>query len=285
MIIPALKDEAFLEDVRSARSDFENFHLWWVGQSGYLLEWQGNFVLLDPYLSDSLTTKYAVTDKPHVRMTERVVAPGKLDFIKIVTSSHNHTDHLDAETLIPVLNANPKVEIIIPEANREFVAVRLGISTDLPIGLDAGKSVTVQAFTFHGVPAAHETIDKDQDGRCKYLGYVIEFNGWTIYHSGDTIRYDGMGESLKKWNIDLALLPINGSLPERRVAGNMNGPEAASLASEIGARFVIPCHYDMFEFNTVPPDLFVRAAVELRQPFQVLQAGERWSSQSLPPRG
>ena len=45
-------------------------------------------------------------------------------------------------------------------------------------------------------------------------------------------------------------LPINGRAPERRVAGNLSGAEAARLAKSIGARLVIPCHYEMFEFNT-----------------------------------
>ena len=51
-------------------------------------------------------------------------------------------------------------------------------------------------------------------------------------------------------DLRVALLPINGSAPERRVAGNLNGVEAATLAHAIGARMVIPCHYEMFAFNT-----------------------------------
>ena len=65
-------------------------------------------LLLDPYLSDSLTDKYAQTDKPHAGMTERVVAPERLNFIDVATSSHNHTDHLDPDTLGPLLKANPR---------------------------------------------------------------------------------------------------------------------------------------------------------------------------------
>ena len=121
MIEPALQDDDFLADVAVARDDFGHFHLWWLGQSGFLLQWQGKHLLFDPYLSDSLTKKYAATDKPHVRMTERVVAPERLNFIDVVTSSHNHTDHLDPETLGPLLRANPKMDLVIPEANREFV--------------------------------------------------------------------------------------------------------------------------------------------------------------------
>src|SRR6266850_331802 len=124
MVKPVLQDDAFLADVAAAGHDLANLHLWWLGQSGFLVQWQGRHLLLDPYLSDSLTKKYADTDKPHVRMTERVVAPERLNFIDVVTSSHDHTDHLDAETLNPLLEANPKVELVIPEANREVVADR-----------------------------------------------------------------------------------------------------------------------------------------------------------------
>jgi hypothetical protein len=44
---------------------------------------------------------------------------------------------------------------------------------------------------------------------------------------------------------------------------------------------VIPCHYEMFEFNTASPDEFVREAERLRQPYRVLGCGERWSSSGL----
>src|SRR4028118_673293 len=103
-LVPAYrKNEALIAEIEQFASDDKHFHLWWLGQSGYLLQWKGKRVLLDPYLSDSLTKKYAATNKPHVRMSERVVDPGLLKDISIVTSSHNHTDHLDGETLIPLL--------------------------------------------------------------------------------------------------------------------------------------------------------------------------------------
>jgi L-ascorbate metabolism protein UlaG (beta-lactamase superfamily) len=280
MIKPVLQDDAFLADVKSARSDTA-FFLWWLGQSGFLIRWRDQFLLLDPYLSDSLTKKYEATDKPHVRMTERVVAPEKLDFVDVITSSHNHTDHLDADTLLPLLEANPSAALVIPEANREFVANRLKCAPEFPIGVDAGTSVTTNGFTIHGVPAAHEKIDRDEAGRCHYLGYVIQFGPWTIYHSGDTVLYDGMVETLSEWPIDVALLPINGAAPERRVAGNLDGREAATLAHNIAARMVIPCHYEMFEFNTASPDEFVATCKKLGQPHRALRAGERWSSGEL----
>jgi L-ascorbate metabolism protein UlaG (beta-lactamase superfamily) len=282
MIKPVLQDDDFLASVERARlEEPEHLHLWWLGQSGFLLQWQGRHLLFDPYLSDSLTRKYAATDKPHVRMTQIVIAPERLNFIDVVTSSHNHTDHLDQETLVPLLQVNPKLELVIPEANREFVVNRLEVAVELPRGLNAGESVTAGGFKIHAVPAAHNELEKDQWGKHKFLGYVVEAGAWTIYHAGDTMRYEGMEDWLRRWPIDVALLPINGSRSERRVAGNLDGAEAAALARDIHARLVIPCHYDMFEFNTASPDEFIATARRLGQPFCVLRCGEHWSSARL----
>jgi L-ascorbate metabolism protein UlaG (beta-lactamase superfamily) len=281
MIIPVLQDAEFIADVHAAAADSEHLHLWWLGQSGFLVQFESRHLLLDPYLSDSLTRKYAATDKPHVRMTERIVNPERLDFIDIVTSSHNHTDHLDAETLRPIIQANPGIELVIPEANREFVADRLRTVMEFPRGLDAGQFVRRHGFTIHAVPAAHELIDQDDAGRHRYLGYVVQCGPWTIYHSGDTVLYDSMVDRLRAWPIDVALLPINGRSPERRVAGNLFGAEAAQLAHAIGARLVIPCHYDMFEFNTASPEELAQACRSLNQPYTVLACGERWTSRNL----
>lgn len=214
-------------------------------------------------------------------MTERVVAPERLDFIEVATSSHSHTDHLDAETLIPLMEANPRMALVIPEATRGLVGDRLKVSLDWPYGLDAGGSVELGGFVVHAVPAAHVELEKDELGRHKYLGYVVEAGPWVVYHSGDTLRYEGMEAIVRRWPIDVALLPINGHKPERRVPGNLSGSEAARLGKALGARVVIPCHYEMFEFNTVSPEEFVAAARELAQPHRLLRCGERWTSREL----
>src|SRR5690349_19675773 len=234
LITAVVKDKAFIAEVEKYQPDEKNFHLWWLGQSGYLLLWKGKRILIDPYLSDSLTKKYAASDKPHIRMSERVVNPQLLENISIVTSSHNHTDHLDGETLIPVISNNPEISFIIPEANRKFVSDRVMCSEDFPIGLEDGKSVTIGSFTFYGVPASHNEIERDAHGRCKFMGYVIRFGDFTLYHSGDTLLYEGMDELLAPYHIDVALLPINGNDPNRGVAGNLNAEEAVALAKGAG---------------------------------------------------
>jgi L-ascorbate metabolism protein UlaG (beta-lactamase superfamily) len=267
MIQPLFRDDAFLASVAEGRAAGDDaLRLWWLGQSGFLVQYDGAHLLLDPYLSDSLTTKYEGTDKPHVRMTERVIAPERLDFIDVVTSSHNHTDHLDAETLRPLLHANPRARVVFPAPNRTLVTERTG-GAHLH-GLRVGETRPAGVFRLTAVPAAHEELGPE------YVGFIIHAGPFVIYHSGDTVRFPRQAENLRAFGIDVALLPINGRAPERRVAGNLDGPEAAQLAHDLGARLVIPCHYEMFEFNTASPAPFAAQCERLGQPYRVLRAGE-----------
>ena len=110
------------------------------------------------------------------------------------------------------------------------------------------------------------------------MGYVIEFGNYKIYHSGDTLWFDEMVDLLKQFAVDVAILPINGNDPSRGVAGNLNCEEAAKLGKAIGAKLVIPCHYDMFTFNTADVMDFVKEAERVGQPYKVLQGAERFSS-------
>jgi len=281
VIRPVRSHEELLAHIRASDRRDGSFRLWWLGQSGFLLQWHGVHVLLDPYLSDSLTKKYSQTDKPHVRMTELVIDPAQLSFVDVATFSHNHTDHLDAETLRPILARNPQLKLVIAESNRASVVERLGIDFGIPIGLDDGTTIEVSGIRFSGIASAHETVEYDEQGRARFLGYVLQFGSWVVYHSGDTIRYPGMAEKLRGFGVHLAILPINGRSPERRVPGNLSGREAAQVAKDIGAELVIPCHFEMFEFNTASSEEFVLECRRLGQQYEVLQCGGSWDSKAL----
>ncbi len=259
--------------IRASRADDGHFRLWWLGQSGFLLQWNNRHIVLDPYLSDSLTTKYAGTALPHVRLAPRVVEPERLDFIDIVTASHSHTDHLDPETLRPLARVNSELTLVVPKAVRAVARERSGLPDVAIAGLRDGASVTLGEFRITAIPSAHERLETDT-----YLGYIIQFGSWTVYHSGDTVPYEGLAELLEPFAIDVAMLPINGRSPERKVPGNLTADEAVRLAKQSGIRTVIPCHYGMFTFNTGNPDEFARLARESDQTAAILRCGERWES-------
>jgi len=242
-----------MQDVQAAEPDALN--LWWLGQSGFLAKWRERYLLLDPYLSDSLTRKYAGSDTPHTRMTRRVVDPSRLAFVDLVTASHGHTDHLDPDTLRAL---DPRI-LICPSGIGRLARERAAIE---PWGVDEGETVEAAGFELTAVRAEH-------DAPGEALGFVVRCGPWTIYHSGDTVAFEGLGESLRSFGLDVAILPINGKL------GNMTAREAANVASEAGAKLAVPCHFEMFEFNTVSPEDFVRECDRLGQQHRVLKAGEK----------
>lgn len=276
MLKPVLQDDAFLEDIALASKNPDQLHLWWLGQSGFLIQWRGHHLLLDPYLSDSLTKKYAGTNKPHVRMAERVLAPERLDFIDVVTSSHNHTDHLDGETLIPLWKANSNLKVIVSRANMGFAAERLQVPSErlTPICAD-GEPLQADPFLFRAIPSAHESLEQDKNGDYHHIGFIIQVGPWIIYHSGDCVPYEGLVDRLNAAQIHIALLPINGRDPARGVAGNFTAEEAAELGKQANVGIIIPCHYEMFEFNTVSPERFANYAEQIGQKYHLLKCGER----------
>jgi L-ascorbate metabolism protein UlaG (beta-lactamase superfamily) len=223
-------------------------HVWWLGQSGFLIGSAGRHLVVDPYLSDSLTAKYEGTETPHVRVTPRAVEPGRLSFVDVVLSTHGHTDHLDEETLRAI-----GAPLVAPARIVELARKRSGGEVT---GISEGEVVEVAGFAIQAVPAVHP------GEHC--VGYEITAGIRRLYHSGDTTWVDPGVRG-----VDVALLPINGKL------GNLDGPGAARLAQTVEAALAIPCHYDMFEFNTASPDAFVAECERLGQPYRVLRQGER----------
>jgi L-ascorbate metabolism protein UlaG (beta-lactamase superfamily) len=127
------------------------------------------------------------------------------------------------------------------------------------------------------IPSAHPGFDFTEEAGYLFLGFVLELEGVKIYHSGDTIIYDGLRESLNKIKPDIVFLPINGtdSLREKlRVPPNMNMDEAIALAQAVEARLLIPHHYDMFTFNTADVSEFMAKAQVEGVSFRVLRCGE-----------
>jgi L-ascorbate metabolism protein UlaG (beta-lactamase superfamily) len=192
-----------------------------------------------------------------------------------VTASHVHTDHLDGETLVPLAKANPGFRLYLPHPIIDEAKKRLGdVEVKFcPIG---DHDVYIEgAWEWRGVVAKHNEVVRDEHDNSHCTGFLVKCGPFTIYHSGDTLWHDDIVRVLREHPCDIAFLPINGNKPERRVAGNLNGTEAAALAKAGGVGLVIPCHYEMFEFNTESPDEFVRACEQLQQPFRILRCGEK----------
>lgn len=256
-IEPVTSGVELIGEIQAAAEE-TGMHIWWLGQSGFLVQVAGEHILLDPYLSDSLSDKYAGTDTPHERLTGLVVEPELLSFVDVVTSSHAHTDHLDPGTLPHVLAGD--AAFVCAAGSEHVAAERAGRLPDAVLGV--GDEASFGGFWIEAVPAYHE-------GAPEAVGYVVRNGAYAFYHAGDSRRVQGMAEAVAPYGPDVAFLPINGKL------GNMDGADAARLAYEAGAQIAIPCHHEMFRFNTASTSRFVAECARIGQEYRLPSAGER----------
>ena len=87
------------------------------------------------------------------------------------------------------------------------------------IALDDGEVHESDGVRVTAIKAAHEFFDRNDATGYPYLGFVIETDAVTMYHSGDTCKYDGLPAILREWKLDAAFLPINGRDAVRLRAG------------------------------------------------------------------
>jgi L-ascorbate 6-phosphate lactonase len=277
MIEPVRHGRDLIDEIVATVPPVGSVSVWWLGQSGFLFKSSHGLAAVDLYLSEHLTKKYETTERPHVRMTPAPIRGEDLCGVDLILASHKHSDHLDPGSLPALLAASPGAVVVLPESIIDH-ALQLGLPRKKLVGLDAGDTLERSGFRVHAVPAAHEGLDTDPNGRHLYLGFVIEAEGLRFYHSGDSLAYPGLIERLGSDPFDVLFLPINGRDPARGVPGNMTAAEAVDLAAAVRPRFVVPHHYDMFNFNTVPVEEFAAEACRLPSTVRprILSCGERW---------
>lgn len=225
----------------------------WLGQSGFILHWNGRTIVLDPYLSTRLER---ITNdsrlQRHVRMMPPPIAPESLTGVTDIVCSHDHADHLDPETIVPLMKASPKARIIVPPAAVQALE-GLGIKASRIVPVGDGTTRDVDGLSITGIAGMHNAFDYHEETGYPYLGYLLEIGGLKLYHAGDTIMFDALRDRLKALEADIALLPINGGDYERFFRGfmsNMTYYQAADLAAYMNTELVIPTHFDMFTINT-----------------------------------
>lgn len=233
----------------------DDLHLWWLGQAGFALRRGGFKLLIDPYLSDFLATKYRGREFPHIRMMPPPVEPDAVNGLDFVLCTHAHSDHMDPGGLPTLVKGNPDCRFVVPRAERN-VAIERGVPEEQLVLINACEENALSGgVSLKAIASAHEDLKTDTDGNHHYLGYILEWDGIRIYHGGDGVPYDGLAAALKEAadRIDLMLLPVNGRDAFRRsrgVPGNFTFEESAELCRAVGSRHFIPHHFGMFDFNT-----------------------------------
>lgn len=247
--------------------------LWALGQAGFVLKGGATVAYIDPYLSNAV----ADVGGPSRRFPPPI-DPAEVQHAQLVFATHEHMDHADQQTLGPLMAASPDAVLVTSPQGRE-IARTAGVSEARIITPRLGERSGLAGLHYTAVPAAHYAYEVDAHGRSRWMGFLIECNGVTVYHAGDTLVFPELLDALAGKAIDIALLPINGRdffREEQNITGNLWPHEAVQLADRIGAQMLIGTHNDLFAENRVPPGLLFDArdqyAPHLR--CHLLQAGE-----------
>ncbi|MDD1699883.1 MAG: metal-dependent hydrolase [Methanoregula sp.] len=178
----------------------------------------------------------------------------------IVAVTHGHDDHL-GETL-----ELSKKTIAITEIAKYLVLK--GIPAE---GMNIGGTIFVDGVAFTMTPAIHSTWIEEggipiTGGTA--AGFVIQMDGAKIYHAGDTALFSDMKLIGNLYHPDVALLPIGGRY-------TMGPAEAMIAANFIGAKTVIPIHYNTWDKIRADPMQF-KTAIEKTTDIRVsvLRPGE-----------
>jgi L-ascorbate metabolism protein UlaG (beta-lactamase superfamily) len=201
----------------------------------------------------------------------------------------------------PFLTGNPKASVRATQVNPTYIllthghgdhvgdSVAISKRTGAPVittfelanWLEAQGAKTVAMnhggwckFSFGRVRftiAFHSSSAMEDGGRPLYLGepagVVLETEGKTIYHAGDTALFSDMRLIGEDAPIDLALLPIGEHF-------TMGPKDAARAVEFLGAKRVVPIHYGTFPPLVGDPQEFARLAKRKGAEVHVLQPGE-----------
>ncbi len=197
-------------------------HLTWLGHSCVLLSGTQK-VLIDPFVP------------------EGSVASTCPD---IVAVTHGHHDHLGEVVALG------KTVVAISEIARYLQA--RGVPAE---GMNLGGTITVGGVSFTMTPAVHSAGIDSAAGNLPggaAAGYVIRMDGVSVYHAGDTALFSDMKLIGELYHPDIALLPIGGRY-------TMGTREAMMAANFIGAKIVIPIHYNTWDRIAADPVPFKTA--------------------------
>jgi len=228
-----------------------------IGHSTVLIECVGKRILTDPYFGTWGNPAYARIAPPF--KTREGLGP-----VDLVLVSHNHWDHTDRRYF---RSLPADVAVLAPRAVAWLTRLKGAKNV---MGLGKWEEKQCGEIRVTAVPATHVAVTR---------GFVIETEGKKIYFAGDT-RYGGfMKEIGRKFELDVALLPVT----TYRIPMTMGEKGAVQAVEALSPKTVIPIHLGITPRNPLlrtseSPEGFMKRLRDagLKTEVKILREGESW---------
>ena len=168
-------------DVRSPRAADNEIAVTWVGHSTLLVQLGAVNILTDPIWSERASPWRSLGPRRLVSAPLPIKALPPLD---VVLLSHNHYDHLDAQTVRTLSAAQPRAQWIVP-LRLENTLRSLGVRCITE--LDWWDERTVAGATVACTPARHFSARTPFDrNRTLWCGFAVATSTGRFFYAGDT---------------------------------------------------------------------------------------------------
>ena len=233
-----------IADLRSAEPD--EFQFTWLGHASFLIQYRGIAILTDPILSPRVSP---LPLGGYPRLVPMPIGIDDLPAIDYVLISHNHYDHLDANT-IEALGKSP--HYLVPSKLGTWFT-KLGIPPDHIHEFDWWESREDANIIVTATPSQHWS------GRGLFDRFDTLWASWhvkianrSIWFAGDTgynpHQFVEIGKRLG--GVDLALIPIGAYHPRSFLKEQHVDPEQAiQIHKDIQAKRSIGMHWGTFQLS------------------------------------
>lgn len=219
----------------------------WIGHATVLVQVGGRNILTDPHFSERASPFSFAGPKRHTPPGLRMA---QLPHIDAVVISHNHHDHLDAESIARLAaQAGGPPRYFVPLGMRRGFHDQ-GITTVTE--LDWWESRELDGLTIHCVPVQHRSQRTPGDrNQVLWGGWVIEHPALRFFFAGDTgYSRDFADIGSRFGSFDLAAIPIGAYEPRWFMApSHVNPAEAVQIHLDLRARQSLGIHWGTFEMT------------------------------------
>ena len=219
-----------------------------IGHSSFFVQVGGLNVVIDPNFARWLFVLKRLRN-PGLRIKD-------LPAIDMVLVTHAHFDHLHRPSLRAIAQQTRRRRgtpplIVIPRNVSDLVS-DLGFRAI--VELDWWSEHRHDGLSVVHTPARHWGARIIHDMHRGYGGYVLSWQGESLYHAGDTAYFSGFREIGERLRPELAMLPIGAYDPPSFRNVHTSPADAVRAFQELGARWLVPMHYGTFRLSHEPMD-------------------------------